>query len=616
MAGPETDIQTETAASGAPTLVVKGLYAHSPRDPAREAARLAGALTGAGPLVALGFGLGYAAEAAAAKFAARPLIIVEPHGGFLKKALEVRDLRPLFSQRELIFVLGGSGERIIGALQHCEGRFPGEPAVIRNRTLMKADELWYAEVERHLEVWTSKNKINAATLKRFGPRWVRNLARNLPAIRDVPGIHLLRGALGPDIPVFLAAAGPSLDKARRLLPAIRERCAVLTVDTALRFVLESGVDPDFTLSVYPQYWNSRHLDRADAPRTTLIAESAVYPSVLRHNFARVFLCASLFPLGAFIEERLDPKGRLGAGGSVATTAWDFAGVLGTSSVWVAGLDLGFPQYKTHCKGAFFETQALSESGRLNPLETWSVKALRGGGPLYRPSAAGGAVLTDRRLSLYAAWFENRFRGSTGIRTYRLGPEGLALAGSINASIEELLALPARRDEIDSRLGAVFERADAARRVSEPRREQERGAMEGRYEEAVRELLAGLGEIQARAREAAALSERAYKRCGKGSGALPERDREKILRKLEETDRRIRESAVKEVAGFLFPPVEELEAALETSEAEPLRRYFELSAVLYEALAKAAGYNLSVLSQFQTRPPRGFGGTRSTRRVFQ
>ncbi|MDR2519208.1 MAG: DUF115 domain-containing protein, partial [Spirochaetaceae bacterium] len=580
------DIQTETAASGAPTLTVKGLYVHSPRDPEREAARLAEALTGAGPLVLLGFGLGYAAEAASAKAGERPLIIVEPHGAFLKKALEVRDLRPLFSQRELIFVLGGPGEGIIGALQHCQRRFPGEPAVIRNRALIKLDEPWYAEVERCLGVWIAKNKINSATLKRFGARWVRNLSRNLAAIRDVPGINLLRGALPPDIPVFLAAAGPSLDQVRRFLPAIRERCAVLAVDTALSFVLESGADPDFALSVDPQYWNSRHLDRADAPNTALIAESAVYPSVLRHKFARVFLCGSLFPLGAFIEERLDPKGRLGAGGSVATTAWDFAGVLGTGEVWVAGLDLGFPQYKTHFKGAFFEARALSESSRLNPLETWSVKALRSGGPLYRPSAAGGAVLTDQRLSLYAAWFETRFQQAAGIRTFRLGAEGLALAGSCNASVEELLALPARRGEIDRRLGAAFAGADAARRAPDTLRNRQ-------YEKAVQELLAGLDGIKAQAQKAAALSERAYTRCGKGRKGLPDKEREKLLRKLEEADRRIRMSAVKDVAGFLFPPLEELETALESSEAEPLRRYFELSARLYRALAKAAGYNLSV-----------------------
>jgi hypothetical protein len=589
-ASPEMDIQTPRAASGDVTLVVKGLHVHSPRDPAREAARLAEAASGAGPIVALGFGLGYAAEAAARKARGKPLIIVEPHGGVLKKALEVRDLRPLLSERELIFVLGGPGEGVIGALRHCERRFPGNPAVIRNRTLMKLDEAWYAEVERCLGLWAAKNTVNTATLKRFGARWVRNLARNLPAIRDVPGINLLRGAAGPDIPVFLAAAGPSLDLVRRFLPAIRERCVVLAVDTSLRFVLESGVDPDFTLAVDPQYWNSRHLDRAAAPRTALVAESGVYPAVLRHRFSRVFLCASLFPLGAFIEERLEPKGRLGAGGSVATTAWDFACTLGTSSVWIAGLDLSFPHYKTHYKGALFETRALAESNRLTPLETWSANALRGAGPFYGPAANGGAVLTDKRLSLYAAWFENRFQYTPHIRAHRLGGEGLALAGASESSIDRLLALPAARPEIDRRLGAAFALADRVRCAPENR---------ARYEEAVRELLAGLGALRNWAAEAADLAEKAYRRCKKGGGLS---DKERLLRKLDETDRRIRESAVKDVAGFLFPPVEELEAALTSSEAEPLRRYFELSAGLYGALAKAARYNLSVLSPHPPQPP--------------
>jgi hypothetical protein len=56
------EIKIETAHSGEPVLCVKGIYIHSPRDPAREGQRLAQASnTGYGPVVILGFGLGYAA---------------------------------------------------------------------------------------------------------------------------------------------------------------------------------------------------------------------------------------------------------------------------------------------------------------------------------------------------------------------------------------------------------------------------------------------------------------------------------------------------------------------------------------------------------------------------
>ena len=592
------DIKVEFSASGAPTLIIKGIYVHSPRDPIREGRRLAETVTETGPIVVLGFGLGYAAEAAAEKAKNRPIIIAESQSGLLRKTLETRDLRAFLSEHHIIFVLGGPGDGIIGALQFCRNRFPGngdDLSLIRNRALMKLDESWYAEAERHLTLWTSKDRVNRATIRRFGKRWVRNLARNMTAIRDLPGINPLAGilrTLPAPIPVFLAAAGPSLDSMVPFFPEIRKRCVVVAVDTSLRLILEAGVDPDFAVVVDPQYWNSRHLDRAPAPRTCLIAESAVYPPVLRHPFERAFLCTSLFPLGGFID-RLDPKGRLGAGGSVATAAWDFARILGTSAIWIAGLDLSYPGFKTHYKGALFEHRALAESNRFNPLETRSVKALRDGRPFYGPSATGGSVLTDHRLSLYAAWFENRFQEASEPRNYRLSREGFAISGLITASIEELLALPVRRDEINQCLGRIFAQVDED--FNHPDRITRRSVQ---YQAVLKELLEGLERIKSCAEEAAETAGIAYgrfkSRNGKPEQAPTHQERERIFRKLDETNKRIAESTVKDVAGFLFSPVPEPERP----ESASFSRYLELSAKLYRSLAEAAGYNLEVLRKFE------------------
>jgi hypothetical protein len=382
--------------------------------------------------------------------------------------------------------------------------------------------------------------------------------------------------------VFLAAAGPSLDRIGRLLPAIRRRCVIVAVDTSLRFLLARGIDPDFAVVVDPQYWNARHLDRAPAPKTCLVAESAVYPPVLRHPFKARFLCGSLFPLGQFIEERVDPKGKLGAGGSVATTAWDFARVLGAPSIWIAGLDLSFPELKTHFKGALFETRSHAESGRTLPAETWSVKALRDGQPFLAAASDGGRVLTDRRLSLYAAWFENRFAEFPQVRNYRLGSGSLRIAGLETAEEAALLALPDRREEIDRLFAGCFSRVEAS--FAEKEAVTKRAE---RYEKAQKALLEGLKRIQTIALDAAGAAESAFIRGGGQAG--------ETLEKLDRANRAIGASEVKDVAGFLFPPIAELEKTLTSPESNPFGRYLELSAALYRNLAKAAEYNLSVLS---------------------
>ena len=607
----------ETASSGMPTMQVKGLYVHSPRDPAREGKRLAEACissSAAGddtPVIVLGFGLGYAAEAIAGLAPARPLVIVEKDPGMLRRAFEVRDFSRFLSRPGIAFVPGGEGEGAVMALaffekignrQHFDGVSTANgrvhhgcpPLILRNKTLTGIDAQWYSAVENRVRAWATQGDVNRATLKKFGRRWIRNLTRNMSAIRDIPGISGLSGLADGDtrLPVFLAAAGPGLDSVGPLLPEIRKRCIVVAVDTSLRFFRRNRVEPDFALVVDPQFWNSRHLDRCSTGRRTrLIAESAVYPPVLRLPFGGKFLCGSLFPLGAYIEKRVDPKGLLGAGGSVATSAWDFCRTLGARDVWIAGLDLAFPGGKTHFKGALFEEKALAESGRLKPAETFLHTALRGGGPFMAPSASGGKVLTDRRLSLYGSWFENSFRGNPGIRNYRLvrenpGDCGLAIPGLETAWAETLLALPECRDEIDARLDSAFTRIETEFRDDARRRHR-------RYDEALASLRSGLENIRACYKKGERLATEALGDSYGGSVGLAER--RETLAALGEINRAIAESDVREIAGFLLPTetlgeITALAGSGTTSRGgndDAFRGYLRSSLRLYLALAEAA-----------------------------
>ncbi|QQO08325.1 motility associated factor glycosyltransferase family protein [Breznakiella homolactica] len=576
----EGPLEIRGTPSGLPTLLVQGMHIHSPRDPAAEARRIAAAEPGDGPVAVFGFGLGYLPEAIAGTAPGRPLIILEKHPKILQKALEERDLTELLSRNRIVFVVGGSPEGITGALQ----LFSEPPAVLKNRNLVSLDESWYRDAENHLRAFAQRDEVNAATLRRFGRRWVRNLAKNREAIRDLPGIRFLAGS-GRGFPVFLAAAGPSLDDIAPLLPEIRERCIVIAVDTSLRMLLRRGIEPDFAVSVDPQFWNARHLDRCDAPGCCLIAESAVYPQVLRRGFRRKLLCSSLFPLGRFIEDRVDPKGVLGAGGSVATSAWDFARILGSAEIWIAGLDLSFPDLKTHFSGALFEARFLAEAHRLRPAETYAHLALHGGFPFKAAAAGSGQVLTDRRLSMYAGWFERQFRNYPEIKSYLLSGRGLAIKGAAAAAPEDILSLPPRRGEIDARLAETFGAMDGG--FGNPEAQQGR---EKQFNHALEELRKELDRIIAVSESAAAAAREAWKNA---SLLSPER-REAVLAELDSANHTIIGSAAKDVAGFLFPPIEELESALKTPGQDPFRSHLELSFRLYEALAEAAEYNRKYL----------------------
>jgi hypothetical protein len=594
------DIKVETAQTGDPVLQINGMYIHSPRDPLREGKRLAQACGqaadgGKKTVVILGFGLGYSAQAVAEM--GQSVIVVERHRSLLIKAFELRDFGEFLSKNRIMFVIGGSGEAITNALSIADELISGgdknakknAPHIIQNRTLTAFDEQWYKQAEDRIHSWTMRDDINTATHKRFGQRWVRNILRNMNVIRDYPGISRLSNLASAEadkkpLPVFLAAAGPSLDKIKPLLHDIYERCVIVAVDTNFRFFVKNNIQPDFVLVVDPQFWNSRHLDRCvreeNNLQTALIAESAVYPPVLSLPFKNKFLCSSVLPVGKFIEKQVDEKTKLGAGGSVASSAWDFARFLGAQEIWVSGLDLAFPDLKTHFRGARFEEISNSQSNRFNPTEKWIVRALRDGFPFKAPSVSGGQVTTDRRLSLYATWFENQFSQNKHIQNYSLFHEGLAIKGLQAADGKKLLTLPNRRDEIDRRIQQAFSEIEIA--FNAPEEKHNRAE---KYDNAVRALTRGLESLSSAAEEGAEIVRRALKPANY-SGKQDE-----ITKKLDGITRQIMESEVKEAVDFLSASVaEEREEKLLPGD-DPFNAYLNKSLKLFLEIINSTRFHL-------------------------
>jgi hypothetical protein len=264
---------------------------------------------------------------------------------------------------------------------------------------------------------------------------------------------------------------------------------------------------------------------------------------------------------------------------VASTAWDFARLLSPQAIWIAGLDLAFPGLKTHFRGALFEENVHSMSRRFFPAETHSHLALENGAPFPAASVSGGRVLTDKRLSLYAAWFEARAGQERNIPSYNLSSSGLAVQGLIPAKLETLLGLPERRRAINALLAAAFARIETEFNA-------EKAGRERRYAEALQALVSGLESIQEEAEKAGKIAGNALRDA--------HADREKILARLEKMHKAIAANPVKDAAGFLFPQAAELDARL--TETDNWRRHLEFSALLYTELAAAADFTLAAVKK--------------------
>ncbi len=564
-------LEAEGTPSGFPTARAGGRLLHSRYDPAGEARKSAAALaaSGADTLVILGPGLFYAVEAARRELPDARIVAASADPAFLSACLDARDLAVPLSDERISLLAGGEPEGLLWILERLGTR---KVRVLENKAESELFPDWHARARAVLARWEAKETINAATLKRFGRLWVRNLARNLDAIPKHPGVAGLEGRFA-GFPAVVAAAGPSLDEVLPLLPALRERAVLVCVDTALRSLLRAGIEPDFLVVVDPQYWNARHLDRCEAPRSVLVTEAAVRPSILRMPFASVRLCASLYPLGTFAEGMSGPpKGRLGAGGSVATTAWDFARVLGCRPVYMAGLDLGFPGGRTHARASRFEQKALAEGRRLRPPATGLYEAYAGARPRDAGANDGGTVRTDERLALYSWWFESRMLRHPECPTRNLSPRGLAIPGMPYESAESLLSRPELRDRIDPLMAGL---------VGEDRAD-DRGLPGPDVRGRLLELLAGL-ETRSEAALDLAARARTLERAG--------RDPSAVLSLLDQADRDLLGNEAKEIAGFLLPDLETLLGRPARTLGEALDR----SESVYREIRDSAAYHREILA---------------------
>lgn len=578
LGGPSDRIRLMATPSGAPTGTIDGILLHSRYDPLRDASlqveREIDPETTA--VIVMGFGLGYGAEAVRARFPLAPLLVVEPDAGVFKAAMAARDFSRLLPDPRLLLHIGAEPEGLAGLLQDMP---LARPAFLRLRPEVERAPGPYRAAEEVVHSWILRRDINVNTLNRFGRLWVRNLCRNMTAFLDCPGIGSLEGRFA-GMPALLVAGGPSLDA---LLPRLREsseRALVISVNTPLRPCQEAGVEPDFTVVVDPQYWASRYLDWTESRRGVLVAEPSAHPRVFRRRDARFFLCSSLFPLGETLETAVGPKGKLGAGGSVATSAWDLARLLGAAPLYTAGLDLGFPGLRTHCKGAYVEDSWLSSCGRLATMEGSSFRSLKEIGLFAVRSASGGLTMTDRRMLLYKWWFENQISMRPEMRSFSLSAGSIAIKGMPLAGVDSLLDLPVIRPEIDARMHAVRAiREDTAARGRSTARLREGIAR-------LREDLDSLAEISLRG---LALSRELGTVIADGGDPGP------CLRELDMVDARILEVSARNVAGFLVQSVIHRIAG-QGETAAPPQEVVSRSASMYEGIAESAGWQKGLLSR--------------------
>ncbi len=567
----EKDLTVSPSASGKITAQIDGKFIHSSRDPVKEAKNITKhhLVPGVTTCVIEGFGLGYYAEEVLLASATVQIIIIDPSLERFKQALAIRDLSALLASQQVTLLIGENAEVLAAILLKTN---PGDIAVIRNRTLYMADTEYYKETESYISRYTARKQVNEATLKRFGQIWIRNLIYNMNILPESGALQDLENLFSP-IPVLLLAAGPSLTAILPYLEELKEKLVIVAVDTVSEALVQYGITPDFLIVIDPQYWNTRHVDRIDMSKTILVSEASTYPSVFRKNHRIQYLSGSLFPLGQFMETFTGFRKRLGAGGSVSTSAWDFCHLISSAPVYCAGLDLGFPEKETHYKGSFFEERAHIISSRLNPAAQQAFSALHSAQPFPAENNEKGTTLTDQRLIVYKQWFEERIEQSPERTTCNLSPKGVKIKGIPFLPVEELLCFPQKRDTINTLLETLSPPPEAVKNQT------------------TENLLKGVNILIDELEKLSSLTGKSIETINShlnNPSGLPYK---KALSILDSLDREIINMKSKKISGFLIQPL--LRDVMKASGVNPLMT----SKNLYSEIKKSSDYHLELLKLF-------------------
>ncbi len=258
-----------------------------------------------------------------------------------------------------------------------------------------------------------------ATVKSAGRKWIANACASFLLLETA---WTLRPT---NVPIVVAAAGPSLEQSLLGLNSVKGRFATIAVSSALAACRFAGIEPDLVMATDGGYWSRLHLYPLASRPAPLVSPLTSLPSSSIYRRAGLVLIDQ----GSFAESELlplllCPSLALPSHGTVSGSALQLAARVTTGPIFVAGLDLAAYGGHDHARPHGFESFNASKRSRLDPFE----------GSSWSQSSESTPICLDqtpwrssRSLSAYASALSLDSSLLYG-RLYRMNPSPVRLRG--------------------------------------------------------------------------------------------------------------------------------------------------------------------------------------------
>ncbi|QJR21154.1 hypothetical protein BREVNS_0404 [Brevinematales bacterium NS] len=289
-----------------------------------------------------------------------------------------------------------------------------------------------------LVAYLSRRQINQATARRFQKLWVRNILKNSVFYSSLPGVSHLFGS-GKDYPALVIGAGPSLARNAHLLTEAKKRHWILiATDTVLAYLDRLGIEADFVVSVDPQDKNALYLLASKQKPSLILDSGASFLTFVHYPREKIFLYDTVLPLYQVFRHFWGEKGDLLCGGSVSTTAYDFAYRLGCDPVVFVGQDLAYSERYTHAPHNALESMLYSTVDRFHTYEGYNATSQTFSDRIEVKAWNGsGSVLTDRKFLTFKEWFVRRAK-ELPIHTINATEGGLFIEGMEHLPLSQVI----------------------------------------------------------------------------------------------------------------------------------------------------------------------------------
>lgn len=190
---------------------------------------------------------------------------------------------------------------------------------------------------------------------------------------------------------IIVSAGPSLDKNVKELRRAKNKAFIIVVDTALKTVLNAGVEPDLAVLIDPAKAPSL-FDREELLKIPLCVSIQANQKIMKmHHGKKFFATRDIDFMGEIAKKYDKDLYVMHSGGSVANNAFSVAGIMGFKKMIFVGQDLAYPNGRIHSADAYEDEDDIVMSSKYFEVED-----------IY-----GGKVYTEANMDAYRRWFEEQ-----------------------------------------------------------------------------------------------------------------------------------------------------------------------------------------------------------------